>query len=500
MVSMSIIKKRFSAALIVFAAITLFACVAPAQKIEAHIKITSSASVNVEGRFIKENTNQKIVNWSFTNSIAGVENLGARISEFNLSDENNQPVAFVKLTDGEYLASVEAAAFRYQVNLSLPAEANAMAHVSWLDDDKGVLMLGDLLPQSTANNKAISARIKIDLPTDWKIISSEKNTGENTFEIKNVEKAVFLVGKNWRERELIIGKTDLSLAIAGEWQFSDEQALSAAGEIYEEYVKLFGEAPTDKTQIALIRFPSETKFGRWAAETRGANVTILSADMPFVTQSAQRLHEQLRHEIFHLWMPNRLALTGNYDWFYEGFTVYQALRTGVALNRIRFEDYLDTLAEAYNLDNLQNGKVSLLESSKNRWSSGASRQVYARGMLAAFLCDVALLGESRGRRSIAEVFREIYRRHRAPNKPEEGNAAILKILKNYSELNSVVEKYIAGAEKISWETNLESLGIEANEENLTTTLGVKKKLNGKQKDLLNELGYNNWRRLSDKRK
>jgi predicted metalloprotease with PDZ domain len=499
MVSMSIIKKWFSAAPVFLAAITLFACVVPAQRIEANIKIASSASASVEGRLIKENSNQTILNWSFANSIAGIENLGTRISDFSLLDGNNQPIRFVKLIGGEYLASAEADAFRYGVKLNLPAEVKAMAHGSWLDDEKGLLMLGDLLPQSGANNKAVSARIKFDLPANWRIISSEKNTGENTFEVKNVEKAVFLVGKNWRHRELINGKTSLSLAIAGEWQFSDEQALTAAGEIYAEYQKLFGEAPTDKVQINLIRFPKGTKFGRWGAETRGASVTVLSADMPFQTQSVQLLREQLRHEIFHLWMPNRLALTGVYDWFYEGFTIYQALRTGVAMNQIRFEDYLDTLAQAYNLDNLQNRKMSLVESSKNRWS-GASSQVYARGMLAAFLCDAALIGESRGKRSIAEVFREIYRQHRARNKPEDGNAAITKILKSYPELNSVVEKYIARAEKINWETSLESLGIEANEDDFTTKLSVKKKLDGKQKHLLNELGYNNWRKLSERRK
>nr|MDQ3043103.1 hypothetical protein [Acidobacteriota bacterium] len=226
---------------------------------------------------------------------------------------------------------------------------------------------------------------------------------------------------------------------------------------------------------------------------------ILSADMPFKTQSAQRLHEQLRHEIFHLWMPNNLALTGNYDWFYEGFTVYQALKTGVSMNRIRFEDYLDTLAQAYNLDNLRNRKISLVEASKNRWS-GANDQIYARGMLAAFLCDVALLGQSKGKRSISQVFQEIYRQHRASNAPEDGNAAILKILKNYTELAPIVEKYIAGAEKINWEANLESVGIEAKEENFITKLAVKMKPTGKQKDLLDKLGYNNWRKTWERRK
>jgi predicted metalloprotease with PDZ domain len=204
-----------------------------------------------------------------------------------------------------------------------------------------------------------------------------------------------------------------------------------------------------------MRFPKEIKFGRWAAETRGANLIVFSGDMPFKTQSLQRLHEQLRHELFHLWMPNNLALTGNYDWFYEGFTVYQALRTGISMNQIRFEDFLDTLAQAYNLDNLPSERKSLVESSRTRWN-GENNQIYARGMLTAFLCDIALLNESKGKRSISTIFREIYQKHRFPNQPEDGNAAILKILKNYSELDPVIEKYIAGTQKIKWETALDA--------------------------------------------
>ena len=217
--------------------------------------------------------------------------------------------------------------------------------------------------------------------------------------------------------------------------------------------------------------------------------------MPFRSQSAQRLHEQLRHELFHLWLPNHLALTGNYDWFYEGFTVYYALRTGLGMNRIRFEDFLDTLAQAYNFDNLQNRKTSLVEASKNRWNV-ENNPVYARGMLAAFLSDVAILNKSKGRRSISIIFRDVYQKHRRPNEPADGNQAILKILNAYSELNSIVEKYIAGADEINWKTDLDAIGIEAvAEENQIVRLTVKAKLNGRQKDLLNKLGYNNWRKV-----
>ncbi len=492
---MSTINKKFSAAAIILTEILIFALVSRSQDIEANIKVLSATTVRVDGGFLNKSLNQSNRNWAFLRSIAGADNLGARIIDFNLTDERGRPVSFKKLIDGEYLADAEANSFQYQIDLKPLPNAATSAHASWLKDEQGILMLNDLLPQFAEDKQPISAKIKIELPSEWKIISSEKVSNGNIFLVKNIQKAVFAVGKNWRGQDI----SNLNLAISGEWQFTDAEAAKMAGEIFDEYRKLFGEIPDEKPQIFLHRFPVDTKFGRWEAEMRGTNLIIASSDMPFKTLSLQRLHEQLRHELFHLWIPNNLALTGNYDWFYEGFTVYQALRTGLAKNQIRFEDFLDTLAQAYNLDNFQSQKVSLIKSSKNRWS-GATSQVYARGMLVAFLCDLAILKQSRGKRSINDIFTEIYQKHRLPNESADGNAAILRALNNYSELDLIIKNYVEGAENINWQTDLESLGIEAKEENSFIKLYVKTKLSGKQKDLLDKLGYNNWRKISEKSK
>ena len=498
-ICMSTINKKFSLLSAIFLEVLLFVFAVSAQEIEANIKIKSSPTiVSVEGKFLKENPVESGKNWSFVNSLAVAENLGARVSDLSLSDKNGGAIVFKKFIDGEYLAETRANSWSYQINLNSLSSVAAMAHVSWVSDEQGILMLGDLLPQlKAANNQPISAKIKIELPEEWKIISSEKRLGGNSFFVSNVEKAIFLVGKNWREKEISIDKTSLNFAVSGEWNFSDDEAFKMTGDIFGEYRKLFGEAPTEKAQISLVRFPKQTKFGRWEAETRGANLIVLSSDMPFKTLSLQRLHEQLRHEIFHLWIPNNLALTGNYDWFYEGFTVYQSLKTGLQTNQIRFEDFLATLSEAYNIDNLQTQKVSLIEASKNRWN-GANPQVYSRGMIAAFLCDVALLRASKGKRAISDVFREIYNKHRVSNESQDGNQAILKILENYDELRPIAEKYIRGAGKIDWQTDLESAGIEATEINSFTKLAVKAKLDNRQKNLLDYLGYNNWRKIAQK--
>ncbi len=495
---MSIIKKRFSFAALIGAHILLSAIFSAAQNIEARIEIILPATLKIEGRLTGENANQAAENWAFRRSVAGVENLGARVSNFALADRQNHSIAVKKLADGEYLANEKAAGFSYQVDLPPPNIA-AMAHVSWLASEQGILMLDDLLPQ-IAERQTVAAQIEFDFPADWKIISGEKNVGEKIFYIENIEKAVFAVGSGWREEKIQIGDAFLHLAISGERQFSDAEAAKMVREIYGEYLKLFGESPTGKAQIFWLRAAPETRFGRWAAETRGANTTIISGEMPFKTQSLQLFHEQLRHELFHLWIPNKLALTGNYDWFYEGFTIYQALRTGVALNQIRFEDFLETLAQAYRIDAADNRRISLIEASKNRWSE-RNNQVYARGLLTAFLCDVALRQANRGdKHSITKIFQEVYRKHRTPNRAEDGNAAILKILKNYPVLTSTIEKYISGAEKINWRAELESIGVEIIEETGGVRLKVKAKPSGKQKDLLNELGYNNWRKMSEKRK
>ncbi|MGI8638979.1 MAG: hypothetical protein ACR2MG_03405 [Pyrinomonadaceae bacterium] len=493
---MSTTQKRFLVNLVICCSVLLFVSAVSAQQIEANIKVVSisPAVLRVEGKFLQENAAQPEKNWVFLRSFAGIENLGERISELNLTNKQGHAISFKKLIEGEYLAENGAVAWSYRVNLNPTLNEKAMAHISWLKDEQGILMPGDLLPQFSAENQPVSAKIKFELPKDWKIFSNEKAIAENTFNVANIEKAVFAIGKNWRETKISTENDALNLAISGEWNFSDAEASKMANDIFSEYQKLFGEVPNIKAQILLAHFPKEIKFGRWEAETRGSTVTILSSDMPFKTLSLQRLHEQLRHEIFHLWIPNNLALTGNYDWFYEGFTVYQSLKTGLQTNQIRFEDFLDTLSQASNSDNFQSRKVSLVEASKNRWN-GANSRVYSRGMIVAFLCDVALLRESKGKRSITDIFRRILNTYRLPNKPQEGSIAVLNVLGNYAELQPIIEKYIKGTEKINWREDLESVGIEAAETDFNTKLNVKAKLNKRQKDLLGKLGYNNWRKI-----
>jgi predicted metalloprotease with PDZ domain len=349
-------------------------------------------------------------------------------------------------------------------------------------------MLADLLPQ-IEKAEILSARVKISLPDGWKIATVENELSENEFLVADVEKAVFLVGKGFDKKTGWVGKTEFRLATETKWSFSSEEVVTMASQILEEHRRTFGEATMQKFQMILLPLPGNASFDRWRAETRGSTIVLLSAVIPFKSLALNRLHEQLRHEIFHFWIPNGLNLSGNYDWFYEGFTLYQALKTGVRLNYIRFEDFLNTMSRA--IDAAQSAqssaKISLLDASRERWRGGANL-VYAKGMAVAFLCDAALLSETGGRESLTNVFRDLFQKHNFSKSRVDGNSALLAVLKKHPQLAAISLRLIEGAETVDVK-NLQELSGLVNLSNTGfTKLAVSQNLNGRQKKVLEKLG------------
>ncbi len=463
-----------------------------AQKIDVKMSITSvnPAHVRVEGKFISSENIKET--FGFADSYADAQNLISRISNVSFFDAKGKKVEVKKNPFGEYLLTKNIASWVSETKLDIPDKISTTAHISWLTDEHGLLMLSDLLPDfATEKDAKVSAKIKLELPFQWKTATIEKQNSAVEFESDDAEKAIFLVGKDFRERTGWLGKTEFKYYSVGNWTFTDEEAIQMAGDILREQQRIVGKLPFPRIALMLVPFPKTTDIERWRAETRGSTVVLMSSIFPFKGKAMNRLHEQLRHELFHLWLPNSISLTGNYDWFFEGFTIYQALRTGIRLRYISFDIYLDTISRSQdftaNASNIQ--KISLLEASKNRWS-GENGLVYAKGMMVAFLCDVALLKESKGKRSIEEVFRKLYDKYKFPAPSKDGNQMVIELLKSYPELKNIVEKYVENAGDIKISEQIGILGLENTATNGMTNLKVLEKPDGRQKDLLDKLGYN----------
>ena len=70
----------------------------------------------------------------------------------------------------------------------------------------------------------------------------------------------------------------------------------------------------------------------------------------------------------------------------------------------------------------------------------------------------------------------------------------------YEILITKDQRHVVTKRSVDCQTDLEAIGIESATENFMTKLKVKAGLNGRQKDLLDELGYNNWRKNSESSK
>lgn len=448
------------------------------QDIEAVIAVgrPSPQTVEIRGRF-RANVGRHFV---IRRQYSGISGLAERVSEVVLEDKDGTSIAYKQFIPGEYVADGDITSFKYRMDLGPLAAETAAAHTSWLNGSVGLLFLDDLLPLIPGKKETVFAKVDLEMPGGWTTAG-----GTSSLAAADVSKAAFAIGKGLRY--ITTSSTDIRVVTEGEWKFADADASHFAEEIYGEYRKLFGGAPNNAI-VFLTHFPQNVGFGRWEGDTRGSTVTIVSSDMPFRTSSVQRLHEQLRHEIFHLWLPNSVSLTGNYDWFYEGFALYQSLKTGVALNRLRFDDLLDTLSRAYTIDSSLMNRRSLIDLSANR-ISGGDTELYSRGMIVAFLTDLELMQRSGGKQDVGSILRRIFEQYRIGTRNEEGSAAVLKAIGLPD-----IKRYVEGTERIIWADDLRSAGIEPTQNGAVTTLSVVSKPSGRQRELLGKLGYNNLRR------
>lgn len=472
--------------LLIFTAAILSLTAAAQHAMEVTIRVDGQTAF-VSGKFVAKRKGETET-IRFLESMPGASKLAERVSDVKAFDAAGAPLPLKRFTASQYDASAQIAEWTYKVDLRPLANQAAAAHSSWIAGDAGLLMLDDLLPQEGR----VAARVTLKIPAGMSVYTTEVLDGD-AYRVRDTEKAVFFVGRGLRQVE----STGKALLISGEWQFSDSEAEVFASEIVDNYTRLLAGRPRGEPQIAIFKFPHALQPGQWEADTRGSTVTIVSSDTPFKSQSIQRLHEQLRHEIFHLWFPNGVNLSGNYDWFYEGFALYQSLKLGVATNRIRFDDYLATLSAAYNIDRRISNRRALVESARSR-SSGAGLEVYARGMLIAFLSDVAMLENSKGKRSTDDLVREIYQKHSLESTRADGNDAITAIMRNRPELRPIVERYVSAADQIDLGPFIAPAGLEEVANGREVALQVIKKPGGRQKDLLNRLGYNNWRKSTSR--
>jgi hypothetical protein len=449
--------------------------------------------------------------------------LGSRVEALRLFDAAGSEISVRKIAPGQFQASQPASRFRYEITLAPPMQGADSSRVSWITSERGLLMLRDLLPTFAAvipNGTSEKARdkaattpvtLRLSLPEGW---ISHANEGQNPrveFEIPDADIAVFAVGRNLRISRTVTSGVTLSLVTAGEWAFTDSEGLDLAAKTYQAHRDVFGGAPSRQATLILFPFPQGGPPDRWSAETRGNSVTLLTGKQPSRIAALARLSVPLTHEFLHFWVPNGLALNGDYDWFFEGFTIYQAARTSVNLGLLTFAEFLNALGRAHDASSggLDRDRWSLVEASSRRWTGGES-SVYSKSMVIAFLYDLNVRSRSRSKRSLDDVYRNIFRAYRIPEAKagaatltgpgSDGNEAAIKSLDAYSGIDDFGRVFVRNAVAINLPEQLAPFGLKVERLGLRTYITVSESLSRQQRDLLHELGYNDYVRSPGQRK
>jgi len=477
--------RKFISLLGLFALITGVSAGAGAQQVSLRIRVIPETNrIDIEGNCPATSK------WSFPDSYGGVLGLGNRIERFVVLDESGAEVQTRKIAPGQFDSAKAGSHFRYAVNLTPPVSSSDSARVSWLNQQRGLLMLADLLPVIAGKPVGVTtAIVRFEAPESWTVQSSDRESSQSAVEVSDIDRAVFAVGKSLRSSRITEAGMSFRLVADGEWAFADTDVSEMVARILKAHREVFGAMPAKQGTLILFPFPGAAAANQWSAETRGATVTLLMGKLPSKVGALAQISTPLTHELFHLWVPNALVLEGDYDWFYEGFTVYQAARTAVRLDLLTFPEFLNAIGRAYDAANTQTNSVSLIEASSRRWTTGQSA-VYSKSMVVAFLFDLRMRSVSHGKKSLDSVYRVILQKHSGNAAKFDGNEAVTQALAADEASENFVRQFIRNPVTINLGSELAPLGFEVVSPGLRTRIAVSDKLNKKQRDLLRELGYN----------
>jgi hypothetical protein len=439
-----------------------------AQTPRVRISLSPPATIEVQATGLRPATS-----WSFRNAVAGTLGLADRVRDFATPGN----LAVQKVATGVYRTSEATASISYRLQVP-PLRTNEVAHVSMINGDFALLLLRDVLPIELGN-----CAVEFKLPADWSVYTSSATESPGVY--LATDSAVFVAGRSIQREEKRLKGVELELLIGDRFPVSDRSILKSSEQVTNYYLKLTGQSPANKVSIVVAPFSFTAGNVRWKAETIGSTVILfIDRQAPFTNWQGQ-FGVILTHELFHLWVPNALRLTGEYDWFFEGFTLYTALLTALKLKLISFQEYLNTIARVYD-SYLSYPDLSLIDASERRWL-GNGAAVYDKGMLAAFVYDLMVRRESHSKKTVTDLYRLLFTDRTVET--SDANGVIIRLL--MTELPTFSRSYIDRAARLELEKLLPEFGLRLDSSGSTSKISVAESLTAAQKQLVKSLQYRN---------
>jgi len=432
----------------------------------------------------------------FADQFAGVDRLSERVHSLKLTTASGEPLPLEIRGNGLYLVSAQSGSIKisYEMKLARALDPAQFAFSSSVGTDAAVLMMADLLPRvcSSEDNCQSGNQVQLTLavPNGWKLATVEREH-DGLFDIPGDSRAVFFLAR-FREQTAKIDQMNLRVAVAGEWNFPDEEIFPLAANIARQQATMIGSREQGEFLVTITPFPQPLTGLRSSAVTLGRTVVLMLNPNNDSAQTLTHFRRHLAHELFHFYLPNAFRIRENFDWFWEGFTRYVALMTLAELRLIDLNEFLDAIQtehEAY-LFNPSRAQLSLIQASPDKFASAASYDlVYRKGMLVAALYDWELRWQSRAKLNLSDVMKALYANYAASGRAV-GNQEVLKELGKLGDFARLIRDDIEGIREIDLAERVKGYGLKI-EQSLANRgrwrLAATNKLNDRQREFLSRL-------------
>lgn len=309
---------------------------------------------------------------------------------------------------------------------------------------------------------------------------------------------------------------DYEVAMYGGGNYDKERLKKDMAHIVELETAVYGENPNKHYTFIVHNYSK----GGGGLEHLSSTVLGASRNSYNTETGYQNFLALVSHEHFHLWNVKRLRpiALGPFDydnenyttdlWIAEGFTAYY---DNIIVHRTKLystENYLGVLAADINIvENSQGAKIQpLSQSSYDAWikayrpdenSANTTISYYNKGSVAAFLLDLEIINDSKGKYCLDDVMKYMYTEYYKLKKRGYTDAEFKQGLEKLAgkSLDDFYKKYVNGLDAIDYNKYLGYAGYKLTDEYADSnlpTLGIKTATTGPLKVTSVSRGSAGW--------
>lgn len=317
------------------------------------------------------------------------------------------------------------------------------------------------------------ATLKVSLPSGWNIATGLEQDAEGVFIAKDYDELIdcpIEMGIFQERRFEVEGIPFRAVFMTtdGRYGLDIDRVTTMLAKISVPAIKMMGGAP-----FKSYTYMFHLAVGDFSGGLEHRNSTVIS--LP--NRHEDYLDALSSHEYYHAWNVKQIrpAVLGPFDytkqartanlWFSEGVTDYYAylhvLQGGVRDVRWLLDSYQDMIREMQR--SKQRLQHTIEAASMKVWEQAGfdlgDLSYYTKGALIGFIFDAEIRSVTDGKKSLDDVMRLLYARHRLP-KPGFAEDGLLKIINEVAgrDLTELYRRMVQSTEELPYE-RLSAIGL-----------------------------------------